>query len=295
MHHDRVSWLGNGDQKSVAKNIVNYTKQTKMFFANNSTYGYLLREGVIKIVGASDGIFNRRIYVRCHRRSSIGSNESKVLFYRRNTRHDKTGIKSHWGNQRRDQVLAYNDNLGIFDYKDVVEVYKNETTELCHIHTEKEEIVCTPNHSILTKEGWKEAKDLTTSDLIKTENGFEKVDFIEKEELGTSVAVYNFNVLGYHTYAVDENHFIVHNKCDGNIDDASEYKIANKGHTVRHQPKNVTEQMALNDAKSFPTTGKKLDLKLNDPRWSSANGWSKMQKMYYGNFGGKKGILRFIM
>ena len=26
--------------------------------------------------------------------------------------------------------------------------------------------------------------------------------------------VYNFNVLGYHTYVVGTNHFIVHNSCD---------------------------------------------------------------------------------
>lgn len=45
-------------QKSAAKNIVNYTKQAKAFFANNSTSGYLLRKGVIKIDGAPGGIFN---------------------------------------------------------------------------------------------------------------------------------------------------------------------------------------------------------------------------------------------
>lgn len=36
-------------QKSLAKNIVNYTKQAKAFFANNITSGYLLCEGVIKL------------------------------------------------------------------------------------------------------------------------------------------------------------------------------------------------------------------------------------------------------
>ena len=48
----------NEGQKSVAKNIVNYTKQAKIFFANNNTSGYLLRKGVIKIAGAPGGIFN---------------------------------------------------------------------------------------------------------------------------------------------------------------------------------------------------------------------------------------------
>lgn len=91
-----------------------------------------------------------------------------------------------------------NPNLGIYDYKDVVEVYKNTTKELCHILTDKEEIVCTPNHNILTKTGWKEAKDITSNDYIKTTTDFEKVNKIEIEELENEVDVYNLNVLCYH-------------------------------------------------------------------------------------------------
>ena len=65
----------------------------------------------------------------------------------------KQGLKAIEEIQVGDQVLSYNDNLEIFEYKDVIEVYNNETTELCHIYTETEEIVCTPNHSVLTVEG----------------------------------------------------------------------------------------------------------------------------------------------
>ena len=54
----------NEGQKSVAKNIVNYTKQAKVFFANNNASGYLLREGVIKIAGAPGGIFNTNGLIR---------------------------------------------------------------------------------------------------------------------------------------------------------------------------------------------------------------------------------------
>ena len=54
----------NEGQKSVAKNIVNYTKQAKRFFANNNASGYLLREGVIKIAGAPGGIFNTNGLIR---------------------------------------------------------------------------------------------------------------------------------------------------------------------------------------------------------------------------------------
>ncbi|HCY67992.1 MAG TPA: hypothetical protein DHU62_04590, partial [Firmicutes bacterium] len=97
--------------------------------------------------------------------------------------------------------------------KEVVEVYNNETKELCHIHTENEEIVCTPNHSILTTDGWKLASELTANDMIKTSTGFVQVKSIENEQLKEKISVYNLNVLGYHTYVIGNNLLVVHNEC----------------------------------------------------------------------------------
>ena len=54
----------NEGQKFIAKNIVNYTKQAKMFFINNNASGYLLRQGVIKIAGAPGGIFDTNGLIR---------------------------------------------------------------------------------------------------------------------------------------------------------------------------------------------------------------------------------------
>lgn len=126
------------------------------------------------------------------------------------------GLKAIETIKEGDLVLAYNSNLGIYDYKDVVEVYKNKAKELCHIYTEKEEIVCTPNHNILTKTGWKEAKDITSNDYIKTTTDFEKVNKIEIEELENEVDVYNLNVLCYHIYVIGNSLFVVHNACNPN-------------------------------------------------------------------------------
>ena len=125
----------------------------------------------------------------------------------------KQGLKAIEEIQVGDQVLSYNDNLEIFEYKDVVEVYNNKTFELCHIYTEVEEIVCTPNHSILTLDGWKLASELTPKDNIKTTNGFVEVKYIEIEHLKEELHVYNLNVLGYHTYVVGNGLFVVHNSC----------------------------------------------------------------------------------
>ncbi len=47
----------NESQQHLAGNIVNYTKHANQFFASNSTSGYLLREGVMKIAGAPGGIY----------------------------------------------------------------------------------------------------------------------------------------------------------------------------------------------------------------------------------------------
>ncbi len=125
----------------------------------------------------------------------------------------KQGLKAIEEIQVGEQVLAYNDNLEMFEYKDVVEVYKNEATQLCHIHTDKEEIVCTPNHSILTNDGWKQACELTSKDLIKTSTRFVEVVSIEIEQLKEKTTVYNLNVLGYHTYVVGNDLLVVHNSC----------------------------------------------------------------------------------
>ena len=128
----------------------------------------------------------------------------------------KQGLKAIEEIQVGDQVLSYNDNLEIFEYKDVVEVYNNETKELCHIHTENEKIVCTPNHSVLTTEGWKNAGELTAKDFIKTSTGFAQVKSIEIEQLKEKINVYNLNVLGYHTYVVGNGLLVAHNACNPN-------------------------------------------------------------------------------
>ena len=141
----------------------------------------------------------------------------------------KQGLKAIEEIQVGDQVLSYNDNLEIFEYKDVIEVYNNEATELCHIHTENEEIVCTPNHSILTSEGWKLASELTVNDLIRTSKGFIEVLSVDIVELKEQINVYNLNVLGYHTYVVGNGLLVVHNSCKkadiefDSMDDAIKY------------------------------------------------------------------------
>ena len=123
------------------------------------------------------------------------------------------GLKAIETIKEGELVLSYNSNLGIYEYKDVVEVYKNTTKELCHIFTDKEEIICTPNHNILTNNGWKKAGDITSNDYIQTTTDFEKVKIVQLEQSEESINVYNLNVLCYHTYVIGNSLFIVHNIC----------------------------------------------------------------------------------
>ena len=125
----------------------------------------------------------------------------------------KQGLKAIEEISVGEEVLAYNSNLGIYEYKDVVDVYVNKSKELCHIETDNDEIICTPNHSILTSNGWKEAKDISCKDLLVTSKGTSKVQKVEKEFLKDEINVYNLNVLGYHTYVIGKDLVVVHNNC----------------------------------------------------------------------------------
>ncbi|MDP3919038.1 MAG: DEAD/DEAH box helicase, partial [Nanoarchaeota archaeon] len=64
------------------------------------------------------------------------------------------------------KVMSYNKNKG-FVAREIVEYHKNEGEELIRIKLRcGEEINCTPKHPFLTKEGWKEGKDLVDGDKV---------------------------------------------------------------------------------------------------------------------------------
>ena len=159
-----------------------------------------------------------------------------------------------------EQVLAYNDDLNTFAYRDVVDSYINETSELVHIHTSDEEIVCTPNHSILTNKGWKQAQDITVEDSIQTVEGFAKVTAVETEKLKTPVKVYNLNVLCYHTYVIGEQQLVVHNACP----------IKEKG----------VYELEFNDGRKYIGKGSKQRMQQSIKKWSVEGQRSLVSKRF---------------
>ncbi len=156
-----------------------------------------------------------------------------------------------------DMVYAHNPETGETELKEVVRTFKNEATELVHLTIDGEEITCTNEHPFYSPvKGWTAACQLRAGDRLVTLNGeYVIVEQVQHELLESPVTVYNFEVEGFHTYFVGETSVLVHNRCS--VDDIS---------TGRTTPNNLTEKLAMDSAKSNPSAGKVLNIKLKDTR-----------------------------
>ena len=116
-----------------------------------------------------------------------------------------------------DLVWAWNEETGEVALKPVIETYINECDELIHLSINEEIITCTPNHPFyVPQKGWTEAVHLRAGDILVLLNGeYVVLEKVQHELLEAPVAVYNFQVEGYHTYYVGESGIRVHNDCKG--------------------------------------------------------------------------------
>lgn len=114
-----------------------------------------------------------------------------------------------------DLVWANNPDTGETALKQVVQTFRNETTELIHVTVNGEEIVCTNEHPFYSPvKGWTAACQLRAGDILVTVNGeYVIVEQVQHELLENPVAVYNFEVEDFHTYYVGNTDVLVHNKC----------------------------------------------------------------------------------
>jgi hypothetical protein len=68
----------------------------------------------------------------------------------------------------RDSLKTFNFTKGVYEYKNVKNIYKNKLSErLVKIKCNGKEIVCTESHEIYTKRGWVKAIDITTYDELQ--------------------------------------------------------------------------------------------------------------------------------
>ena len=141
--------------------------------------------------------------------------------------------------------------------------------------------MCTAEHPFyVVGKGFVPAKCLKSSDKLLLSSGKRVIiEKIEVEKLETAETTYNFEVADFHTYYVSEKSILVHNMCQENT---KEFKMANRGQssTGRRVPYNLKEKLAMEQAISSPMSGEKLSIRLLDSRWSSAEGWIKMQQVF---------------
>jgi Pretoxin HINT domain len=114
-----------------------------------------------------------------------------------------------------DWVLSDDPNtVGEIEYKQVLNTFVKETTNLVDIYIDGEKITTTEEHPFWVPDvGWVAAKDLHAGSLLQTKyESWLDVDRVEKH--GGLTTVYNFEVQGFHTYFVSDLGLLVHNECE---------------------------------------------------------------------------------
>lgn len=109
-----------------------------------------------------------------------------------------------------DQVWSYDEETAEVNLKTVTATFENEVDATVEIRLEGESIETTAEHPFYTRNGWKEAADLSIDDELKLKSG----DWKEIKEVRFSyqkTKVYNFEVEGWHTYFVGLLALLVHN------------------------------------------------------------------------------------
>jgi hypothetical protein len=133
-----------------------------------------------------------------------------------------------------------------------------------------------------TARGWVGAKDLGSGDRLWSLDGapFEVVSQSSSLERQT---VYSLDVDGYHTFFVGKQGIWVHNgpdpglDCNGNPLPLGRGSTADpaKGTTL---PRDLREQLAMQQAIANAGGGTQLPITMTDPRWPATDGWVKMQQ-----------------
>jgi RHS repeat-associated protein len=145
--------------------------------------------------------------------------------------HTDSGLKLIEDIKPGDRVLSWNESKKVFEYQSVVQIFRNQATELMKvtISHEKQQIVSTLEHPFyvnvhksrnnLSKEddgeirgNWVAAVDLRVGDQLLRANGsWETVNQLEK--VTRSERVYNFEVAENHNYFVGTTGVLAHNEC----------------------------------------------------------------------------------
>lgn len=106
-------------------------------------------------------------------------------------------------------VKSFNEKTKKFEYKQIVNAWEREERDLVEVKFDKLKIKCTPNHEVLTNNGWKESGNLEIGDLVVcslpdnnslTEYSYKPVDKVIK--LNKKEKVYDIEVKDNHNFIV---------------------------------------------------------------------------------------------
>lgn len=115
--------------------------------------------------------------------------------------------------QLGDSVLSYNENSHTMEYAKVTNAFSKFTNKLQRIVVGTDTIWTTPDHLFKTVfNDWVPAKNLVAGMLLLLANDSLAVQSnLEKD---STLAVYNLEIEGTHTYTVGSGNIIVHNDCE---------------------------------------------------------------------------------
>ncbi|QVK18448.1 Hint domain-containing protein [Mycoplasmatota bacterium] len=178
-----------------------------------------------------------------------------------------------------DLVYAESPETGEKGLKQVVRLFRNQTTELVHIKVKGEQITTTNEHPFYVPEkGWTAAVELRAGDkLVLLSGEIVVIEFVKHEILENPVTVYNFEVEDFHTYYVSELGVLVHNTCTpGKSKRYSPEKIAKKYNISENDFHTQVKPNILNQVKPKEyLVGRNPDIALNksgDIAYQGANG-----------------------
>ncbi|WP_125169991.1 Hint domain-containing protein [Leptospira perolatii] len=127
--------------------------------------------------------------------------------------HTKVGLKPIEQIQVGDEVLSWDEDTQLTEFRIVTELFRRNTDLIYKLSFNDAEIIETTwNHPFwVVGEGWVEVRNLKVNDLVISHDGtklpIKEITVSERVE-----TVYNFEVSQTHTYFVGENSILVHNQ-----------------------------------------------------------------------------------
>jgi hypothetical protein len=109
-------------------------------------------------------------------------------------------------------VKSYNENLNIFEYKNVTKAWDRGKKSLVSVHCDGISFSCTKDHKFLTDSGWRPVSSINHNGVIKNSNN-EYSDVLSIIKLNKEERVYDIEVEDNHNFVIcnEEIGLIAHN------------------------------------------------------------------------------------